>query len=165
MTLKQLIKDLKLEKEAYISSYITKKNYPKPKEIRTDYKVLTFDRVVTTQEVVNEAAKQGCRPVNAYEFLAWAKDNWDRKSWAIGLGELDAGGIPRGSVYLYWSGSESYLGGDWYFPALRWRVGHVFPVVSNKALETSETGKSVIAPLGTWPLVLTINGIKYRREL
>jgi hypothetical protein len=119
--LKQLIKKCKFN---HVNVDITKKHFPRPDKIQIEnWKLIRFNEKFTSQEVLKEIKKQGCRPANCWELIKWAiKHKKELKiwEWCIALGQewVDSGGghcVPY--VYRY-SGDDfgirlGYFEGAW----------------------------------------------------
>ena len=93
--LDELIKELNFD---YVNDYITENNFGLNKEI--ECKIFNFNRSISSEYVIKEMDKEGYRPGNIYELLAWYNGNKDNKDYTVTLGSVwqDAFGyryVPR----------------------------------------------------------------------
>lgn len=103
----------------YINSDITEEHFPIPDVIETDnWKLVTIEKTMTADEVLEKIKADGLRPANLYELAIWKQNNektMKRFSWTVALGQMwkDADGNHRVPyVYCYSGGGfEFSLGG------------------------------------------------------
>lgn len=126
----------------YRNPDITEENFPLPAKIQKEnWKLIKINRTMTTQEVLAEIKRQGCRPGNLYELLEWAKDNQEKGTYVVALGQIykDSGGFRRvPHVHAYSDGDFEFNLG--YFEDV-WPDGDAFFCFcddSTQALNTSE---------------------------
>lgn len=103
-TLAQLIKSKKLD---CVDSDITEDNFPAPKEIRTDFKLFHFDRIISSEDAVKEMEKEGYNPANIYELLSW--EGWNGNDFVVALGSAPDIDGDRYVPYLHGNNYERYL--------------------------------------------------------
>lgn len=144
-TLKQLIKKNKFD---WVHPDINEKNFPLEDISSNPTKLFHFNRPITSEEAIKEMAKEGYRPANAYELLAW--DGWNGQDWVVALGSFAKIGGNRYVLYLNGDGSERSLG-------LGWLDGGWDDFYRFLAIATDSK------PLDTLPLELTINGVVYKQ--
>lgn len=98
----------------YINNDITDQNFPLPEKIETkNWKIITLDKAMTSNEILAEIKKQGCRPANCWELLMWANNHREevpKGKWYIGLGQLWYDGGHRRVPYV-----RAHSGGDFEF--------------------------------------------------
>lgn len=132
-TLERLIKARKFD---WVNPDITSANFP-PQEIRKDFKLFHFDRVMTSKEAIAEMKKEGYEPANIYELLNW-KD-WNGKDFVVALGSgwRDPHGRRRVPYLGLWLGERklnlSWLDDRW-FARCRFLAVRALP---SDSLETS----------------------------
>ena len=86
MKLQSLIKSLKFD---YYDSNIIEKNFPIQKTKKDSYyRVFSFDRDISSEDIIKEMEKAGYRPANIYELLIWAKKNWNDQNSVVALGSI-----------------------------------------------------------------------------
>ena len=154
MILKQLIKSLKLD---YVNSDITEENFPLTEEGKID-KIFSFKKYRTSEEVISKMDKEGYRPANIYEMLAWAKEDWNGKDWVVALGSRWQGPFGDRLVpYLYRDSGPRSLYLHWFDP--RWHSNDRLA-----AVRKSDSRKpGTIESSDTLPSELVINNVKYRK--
>lgn len=87
-SLKQLIK---AGKYGWVNEDINDKNFPDFKEMPAEKtELLHFNKVLSSEKLLEEMTKQGYRPANLKELLTFGKDNPEeqRKYHIIGLGSV-----------------------------------------------------------------------------
>ncbi len=135
-TLKQLIKDLKLD---YVNPDMTEINFPKPDKIEEISKIFHFDKYMILEEIISEMDKEGFRPANVYELLSW-KD-WSGEDLVIALGSVWQSRYgDRYVPYLLRNGSERKL--HLYLHARRWNGHCRFAAVRKSKTLASELSDS-----------------------
>jgi len=82
MKLKKLTKNF-----TYVNDDITEENFP-VEEIRGEFKVFHFDKLISSEEVIEEIQKAGYKPTNLYELLEYAKNEWNGEGKVVALGFL-----------------------------------------------------------------------------
>lgn len=75
----------------YVNSDLNTKNFPIPKTIQTkNWKIITIDKSMSSQECLDKIKAEGCRPANAYELALWSKNHREevpKVKWYIALGQ------------------------------------------------------------------------------
>ena len=111
LSLNSLIKSLNFN---YVNDNITEANFPDNGERGKDFKIYEFKRVISSNDAIAKMKKDGYRPATLYEFLEWAKEDWNGKDLVVALGS--AWRYPSGHVYVPylrdWSG-ERHLYLSW----------------------------------------------------
>lgn len=103
---------IKKGKFDYVNSDITVGNFPKPKSLRTDYKLYHFDRDISSKGAIKQMEKDGYTPADVYELLSW--EGWKGNDLVVSLGSVATVDGPRGVAYLDGHGSGRELGLDWF---------------------------------------------------
>ena len=107
-SLPELIKEKKLD---WVNDDITADNFP-PQEVRKGLKLFTFNRYISSEDVVKEMEREGYTPANVYELLSWKE--WDGSQWVAALGQSAGVNRVRCVSCLYGSGAPRRLSlGDW----------------------------------------------------
>lgn len=160
MTLEQLIKKTDYY---FVNDNFTSANFPKPKKIETkNWKMITIDKRMTSEEVLAEIKRQGCRPGNVWELAEWANNHREevpKGKWYVALGSpwkdsLGGHGMP--SVGARSAGVFNFgLGG---FESV-WDEDDAFFSFCDPSLDTGKLGKELDSL--TLPTELVINGITY----
>lgn len=82
MTLKQLLKPL-----SYFNSNITEENFPKQK-VRGKVEIISYDKTMTSEEVILALENKGLEPANLDELLTWNLANPKNRGFVIALGSV-----------------------------------------------------------------------------
>lgn len=150
LSLQTLIKSLKFD---WVNSDITKELFPAPKDLRTDFKLYHFDKLISSEDAIIEMQKDGYAPANIYELLEYAKASWNNNDLIVALGtasEVDGDcHVPS----LDGDGSERDLD-------LSWWVGGWSSRFRFLAVRNSETGTLESGPLDTLTLESAIEMVK-----
>ena len=101
-TLEQLIAKWKF---SAVNPKITAKNFPPPKEIKTDFKLYHFNYGISSEDAIKEMKKDGYRSVNLYELLSW-KD-WNKRDLVVALGQVEGDSVP--CLYRHDAGRDLLL--------------------------------------------------------
>lgn len=164
-TLEQLIKK---SDYYYVNSNLTSKNFPKPDIIETTgAKIIKMSKSVSSQEILNEIKRQGCRPANAWELAEWAskhRKEMDKGTYMVAFGQmcLDSDGdhgVPGVNAY-----SDGGFGFDLGYFEFDWSGGGAFLCFCDKniSLDTLKIGNELDSL--TLPDELIINNIIYIKK-
>ena len=130
-------------------------------DLRGETKLYHFDRSISSEDAVEEMAKEGYLPANISELLAYAKDDWNGTDWAVALGSvalvdgyrlvpyLHRSAAERNLYLLWWHGDR---GGRYWFLAVR----------NSQSFETKPSELSTLETLSL-PDTLEINGVMYKK--
>lgn len=125
-TLKQLTKGF-----AYVNSSI-EDNFTLEEPRNSEYKIFKFDKIVTSEEVIEEIKKEGYLPATLSELLTYK----GIEDWLIALGSV---GKVDGDRYVpYLDGSVSERGLDLRWWGRDWDGNCRFLAVRNLELSPSE---------------------------
>lgn len=110
-TLKQLIEEQKFD---YVDSDITEKNFPISKREHGEYKVYSFNKQMSSEDVIKEMEKDGYSPATLLELLEYKGD----EHYLVALGSVCELGGNRRVPALWYVARERGLGlhswdGDW----------------------------------------------------
>lgn len=76
----------------YVNSNLTTANFPIPDTIETEnWKIITIDKTMTSEEALAKIKAEGYRPANAYELAIWSNNHRDevpKRKWYIALDQL-----------------------------------------------------------------------------
>lgn len=137
MNLKQLIKQSKFD---YVNSNITETNFSKPSEVSDKVEVMSFEKEMTSKEVLAYFKENNLRPANSWELVQYAKDRKDI-DYIVALGDTWQDPDRNLCVLVLGCGDRNrdlflnYFGGGW---ARRCRFAFVC-----KSLETSDIQSSL----------------------
>lgn len=155
-SLEQLIKSHNFN---YINSNITSDLFP-PQDIRGEIEILHFpNEFLTSEEIIKRGAEKGLTPANIYELLSW--EGWNGKDWVVALGSVGEVDGCRYVPYLYRYGSRRDLYLYWFDG--RWGADCRSAFVRKSSLASDSQDSFESKPLAL-PQILTINGIKYKRD-
>lgn len=100
----------------YVASSITAEHFPdssaNPMAVEANFKVYHFDRPISSEGIIKEMEKDGYRPVNLRELLAYCQNGWDGTDWVVALGQTWRDGYgDRGAPYAWggWGGRKLCL--------------------------------------------------------
>lgn len=83
-------------------------------KIRGETKVFTFDKIISTETVIEETKKEGYVHANISELLQYAKSEWEEREPVIALGSVVEVDGKRRVPYLDRDGSRRTLGFGWF---------------------------------------------------
>ncbi len=135
--LNSLIKKWKFN---YVNSSINDKLFLPPEEVsdNIEYKLFSFNKIISSEEVIKEIKKEGFNPANIYELLLWK--NWNNNDWVIALGSVTEVYGDRGVPYLDGHDSERRLSLSWFGDG--WNAHYRFLGVRNLSSDTKKLKSS-----------------------
>lgn len=71
--------------------------------VRRERKVFRFNRSVSSEDAVEQMAREGWSPANLAELLDYAKTEWDGREGVVALGSSTGVGKSRASPILRWT--------------------------------------------------------------
>jgi hypothetical protein len=124
----------------WVNSAITDTLFDEPQEVFTEYDVVTISKPMSPEEVITQMEKEGYRPANFQELLAYSQKEWNGKDTVVALGSVAEVSGGRLVPYLCRGVSERSLGLLWW--DRDWSSSCCFLRVRNSVSKTSDTGDS-----------------------
>lgn len=99
---------------SYIDSDITAENFPDPPGGEASpiagersFKVYHFNRSISSEDAIKEMEKDGYRPANLRELIAYSQNKWNGEDWVVALGQTWRDALRLRCVpYLYFRGKR-----------------------------------------------------------
>lgn len=109
----------------HVSKYITDKSFPLPCRLWTTYKEFQFNKILTSEEVVERMRIMGYEPANSHELLLW--DGCQSDGSVIALGSVvRTNGTHRVVLILFGFKPKRDLCLLWNWPSYKWQPGCTF---------------------------------------
>ena len=102
---------IKSKKFDYVNSDITDTLFEKPKEVSTEFDLMTIDKTTSSEDIISQMEKEGYRPANAWELLNYS---WNGEDTVVALGSVGEVGGGRRVVCLFRDDSGRNLGLGWW---------------------------------------------------
>lgn len=132
-------------------------NFPL-QEVRGEFRLFHFECRISSQDAISEMQKEGYEPANATEVLTYAPNEWNGEDFVAALGQSARVNGLRLVPCLYGDGRERFLNLHW------WSSSRATAYCRFLGVRTSSL-ESQSSPPDTLPLILEINGLKYKRIL
>ena len=142
---------VKAKKFDWINPAIREGLFETPKEVATEFDLMTIDKRMSSEDIIKQMADEGYRPANAWELLDY---NWNGKDIVVALGSVCKVRGYRFVLYLYEDRSKRGLCLSWWGGG--WGSRYRFLRVRNSVTKTLET--KALGNLGT--LALAIETVK-----
>jgi hypothetical protein len=127
----------------WVNSDITDTLFDEPQEISTEYDVMPIDKYMSSEDIIIQMEKEGYRPANFRELLAYSQKEWNGKDTVVALGSVASVRVSRRVPYLVKDGSGRSLNRSWWDYA--WRPSCRFLRVRNSVAKTLETHSLTLA--------------------
>ncbi len=110
---------------SYVNSDITEVNFPDVSTgqaeagISADFKVYSFGRYISSEDAIKEMEKDGYKPANLRELIAYSKNGWNGTDTVVALGQIWRGSVGGRRVPYAWGDSGErrldllYFERDW----------------------------------------------------